>query len=185
MTWKHELQPWCTCWPMQELHRSAIILQLCVIIAELDLRWWSSWPISSSSPSLTRTSWKSKPWKHYQQWDFIQNSCLIFAFPFFHWQLPTPSLWSCCVGNRTLFGGCADSADSSVTADSGEEVFISAFRGNTQSSSISCSWIRTTQTKTTSALGMASISSFIVYNYHSSREFVGICMLGLNSEKKE
>lgn len=34
-----------------------------------------------------------------------------------------------------------------------------------------------------SALGMVSVSGFTVYNYHSLREFVGICMLGSNSEK--
>lgn len=47
------------------------------------------------------------------------------------------------VTGRTLFGGCADRTDSRDRAGSGEEDFIKTFRGNTQSSSISCSCIAT------------------------------------------
>lgn len=44
---------------------------------------------------------------------------------------------------RTLFGGCADRTASRDRAGSGEEDLIKTFRGNTQSSSISCSCIAT------------------------------------------
>lgn len=156
-----ELYPWHTCWPLQELHRLVIILQLCVIITELDLWWWSSSPISSTSPSLMRMSWNQTmkmgslfSW-YKQMYPNLKPRSNIGTYKltvgYFtdvsYCRYQSSFLGCCLVGHRTLFGGCADSADRSVMAGSVQtaaEAFRSAFRGNTQSSSISCSCIRTT-----------------------------------------
>lgn len=49
-----------TCWPMEELHSAAMILQQCWTMTELDLLWWRNRAISSRIPSLTRINWELK-----------------------------------------------------------------------------------------------------------------------------